>query len=72
MCQSSSFKGGIAPINGFHSVIDNPDPVKRVIPPMMTMQKIKKQPHNNQIATGRLDGFINKLSGKNQFESEMD
>jgi hypothetical protein len=35
--QAISLRGGIAPVTGFHSVIDRPDPVRRVAPPTATM-----------------------------------
>ena len=35
---SSSLKGGRIPLTGFHSVIDNPESVRRVKPPMKIMQ----------------------------------
>jgi hypothetical protein len=36
----------------FHSVMERPDPVSLVIPPIITMQKIRKQPLSNHIAIG--------------------
>ena len=49
-CHCTSFNGGMAPIKTFHSVIDNPEPVSRVIPPMTTMAKMREtsteQPKN--------------------------
>ena len=44
--------GGKAPNIGFHSVIDNPDPVNRVIPPNTTWIIIMPTPTNNHMATG--------------------
>ena len=39
-CQSASESGGIAPVTGRHSVIDNPEPVSRVSPPTSTISAI--------------------------------
>jgi hypothetical protein len=36
-CQPASERGGTAPVTGFHSVMDRPEPVSRVAPPMPTM-----------------------------------
>ena len=36
---------------GAHSVMDKPEPVRRVMPPMTTIAKIRKQPLSSQIAT---------------------
>ena len=38
-CHTASFKGGTAPRIGCHSVIDKPDPVRRVAPPTTTMAR---------------------------------
>ena len=38
------FIGGTAPMIGAHSVMDKPEPVRRVMPPMTTIAKIRKQP----------------------------
>src|SRR5574337_326048 len=54
ICQSCSFSGGMAPMITFHSVMDKPEPVSRVMPPMTTIAKISTQPVNNQVATARL------------------
>ena len=50
--QSCSFIGGKAPMTGFHSVIDRPDPVNLVMPPSNTWMIIINTPISNQIATG--------------------
>ena len=47
-CQSTSFNGGIAPLINCQSVIDKPDSVRRVTPPIMTIIAVKIQPINNQ------------------------
>jgi hypothetical protein len=39
---------------GFHSVIDKPDPVKRVMPPITTCIMIMTKPTYNQMTTERL------------------
>ena len=46
----ASVIGGIAPIMGFHSVIDRPEPVSRVMPPMTTIRKTMAALANSQIA----------------------
>src|SRR5690606_18446645 len=50
---SASFIGGSAPMMGFHSVMLRPLPVRRVMPPMATMQAMRTQPVINQRTTGR-------------------
>src|SRR5438105_2335250 len=40
------------PVTGCHSVIDRPDRVSRVMPPITTIRKIMPQQHSSQIATG--------------------
>jgi hypothetical protein len=52
--QSASFIGGIAPMIGFHSVIDRPEPVRRVTPPTTTMANTSTATVQSQIATDRL------------------
>jgi hypothetical protein len=42
-------------MTGFHSVIESPDPVSRVIPPNKTCTISITIPISNQIATGRDD-----------------
>ena len=37
--QSASFRGGIAPVSGRHSVIDKPESVRRVMPPTAIITK---------------------------------
>src|SRR5690554_221379 len=53
--QSASLSGGRAPMMGFHSVIDRPDSVRRVMPPTITMTNTRNATENSQlaIATGR-------------------
>ena len=51
--QSAAFIGGRAPMMGFHSVIDSPDPVRRVMPPTTTMAKTRTAHVNSQMATAR-------------------
>ena len=36
----------------FHSVMESPEPVRRVMPPTMTMAKTRKQPVKSQIMIG--------------------
>src|ERR1700676_1453524 len=52
--QASGESGGTMPIRGGHSVIDRPDMVNRVTPPITTMTKIMPQHANSQIAIGKL------------------
>ena len=49
--QSAAFIGGTAPMIGFHSVIDRPEPVSRVMPPMTTMANTMAAQTNSQTAT---------------------
>src|SRR5271157_262170 len=49
--QSAAESGGTTPTTGFHSVIDRPDRVSRVMPPITTIRKIRPQQRNNQTAT---------------------
>src|SRR5687768_17071533 len=56
--QSCSFIGGKAPMIGFHSVMERPEPVSRVIPPSRTWIMIMPTPTNNQMATGLEDLFV--------------
>ncbi|MNN08001.1 hypothetical protein D3C81_1208440 [compost metagenome] len=51
---SAPFMGGMAPMMGFHSVIDRPEPVRRVTPPMTTMAKTMAALKNSHNATARL------------------
>ena len=41
------------PMTGFHSVIDRPERVSRVMPPTTTIRKINPQQRNSHAATGR-------------------
>ncbi len=45
------------PTTGFHSVIDRPERVSRVIPPITTNSKISVQQPNSQEATGPIPRF---------------
>src|SRR5688572_17879728 len=47
-----SVKGGNAPVITSHSVIERPEPVKRVIPPKIICTMIMNTPISNHIATG--------------------
>ena len=44
--------GGSIPAIGLQSTIDNPDPVRRVIPPTIRMATTLKQTHLSQMAKG--------------------
>src|ERR1700722_19759679 len=52
-CQAAADSGGRMPVTGCHSVIDSPDQVSRVMPPITTIAKIIAQHTSSQIATGR-------------------
>ncbi len=43
----------MAPVTGRHSVIDSPDPVRRVEPPRTTMANTRAATANSHTATGR-------------------
>ena len=51
--QSAAFIGGKAPMIGFHSVIDSPEPVRRVTPPTTTIANTRAAQMNSQMATAR-------------------
>jgi hypothetical protein len=54
--QAASDNGGMAPVTGCHSVIESPERVSRVTPPITTIAKIIAQQHSSQTATGRMFG----------------
>ena len=39
-CQAASDSGGTTPMIGCHSVIERPEPVRRVAPPRLTIRKM--------------------------------
>ncbi len=49
--QSAWLSGGIAPLTGFHSVIDRPLSVSLVIPPTTTIRKTSAATANSQFET---------------------
>src|SRR5271155_72948 len=51
--QLAADSGGTMPVTGFHSVIDRPERVSRVMPPTTTIKKIKPQQKKSHAATGR-------------------
>src|SRR5688572_5789929 len=51
--QAASVRGGIAPVTGFHSVIDSPDPVNRVAPPTATIATTSAASTKTQTRTVR-------------------
>src|ERR1700733_16003552 len=51
--QSAAESGGTIPVTGCHSVIDKPDHVRRVTPPITTIAKIMAQQTRSQAAIGR-------------------
>src|SRR6266478_7165686 len=50
--QSAAESGGGMPITGFHSVIDRPERVSRVMPPTTTIRAIIAQQTKSHAATG--------------------
>jgi len=46
------------PVTGCHSVIDRPDQVRRVTPPITTIAKIIAQQTSSQIATDRCPALL--------------
>src|SRR5436305_8364393 len=51
--QATVDNGGTTPVTGCHSVIDRPERVSRVMPPITTIAKIIAQQPNSHSATGR-------------------
>src|SRR3984893_8997236 len=51
--QDAAESGGRVPVTGCHSVIDRPDRVSRVMPPITTITKIMPQHTSSQTATAR-------------------
>src|SRR6202047_5672983 len=51
--QDPADSGGRIPVTGCHSVIDRPDKVSRVMPPITTITKIMPQQQSSQRAMGR-------------------
>src|SRR5436190_19553536 len=60
--QLATESGGRMPVTGCHSVIDNPESVSRVMPPMTTIAKIIAQQPSSQIATARTGAAVSALS----------
>src|SRR6266446_9327188 len=50
--QSAAERGGRIPTTGFHSVIDRPERVSRVMPPTTTIRAIIAQQTKSHAATG--------------------
>src|ERR1700730_15126849 len=50
--QSVAESGGTMPITGFHTVIDRPERVSRVMPPTTTIRAIIAQQTKSQATTG--------------------
>ena len=61
--QSAWDRGGRTPETGAHSMMDRPEPVRRVTPPSTTMTKIMKQIANSQIARSR---FAERVAGSSR------
>src|SRR5258707_13732393 len=51
----------MAPVTGRHSVIDSPDSVRRVMPPITTIATIIAQHTNSHSATGRVERTAGRL-----------
>src|SRR5580704_7533965 len=51
--QAVADSGGRMPVTGCHSVVDRPDSVSLVMPPITTMAKIMPQHTSSQTATAR-------------------
>src|SRR5438874_13564128 len=60
--QLAAESGGRMPVTGCHSVIDSPESVSRVMPPMTTIAKIIAQQPSSQIATARTGAAVSALS----------
>src|SRR5436305_3866027 len=56
--QAEGESGGRTPTTGSHSVIERPERVSRVIPPITTMTKIMPQQNRSQMAIGRRSGAV--------------
>ena len=65
--QSAADSGGTMPMTGFHSVIDRPERVSRVMPPTTTIRKIKPQQKNSHAATGRRRSYAPALGASPEF-----
>src|SRR5580704_14556200 len=65
--QSAADSGGTMPMTGFHSVIDRPERVSRVMPPTTTIRKINPQQRNSQAATGRRPKSAAALGATREF-----
>src|SRR6516162_8378822 len=70
--QSAAESGGTTPTTGFHSVIDSPDRVSRVMPPTTTIRKISAQQANSQAATAPDLSSAAKLSTVGDAVAKMD
>ena len=51
-CQAASESGGTMPMMGCHSVMESPDPVRRVAPPILTIANTRAATANNHTRTG--------------------
>src|SRR5215472_16499942 len=49
----ASLSGGSTPVTGCHSVMERPDPVSRVMPPITTISRIMAQHAKSQRAMAR-------------------
>jgi hypothetical protein len=53
-CHCAAPSGGRTPSTGCHSVMERPDSVRRVMPPITTMRNIMAQQARSQRAIGRV------------------
>src|SRR5439155_19744976 len=60
--QAAADSGGRMPLTGCHSVIDRPDSVSLVMPPITTIRKIRPQHTSSQTATARRPGSAKAAS----------
>ncbi len=62
--QAAGDSGGRMPVTGCHSVIERPERVSRVMPPITTMTKIMAQQNRSHTAIGlRLPGAAEAAAG---------
>src|SRR6185312_1724308 len=55
-CQAASESGVTAPMIGCHSVMERPEPVRRVAPPRLTIRKISAATANSHARTAVVAG----------------
>src|SRR5262249_36406485 len=52
-CHAGASSGGSTPVTGFHSTIDSPDPVSRVVPPTTKVANIRAATASSHSRTAR-------------------